>query len=508
MMHRRTLVTLLALLMLASSGLLIQPVRGQTNLLTNPGFEDPYTPFQGDTTRMVANGWSAWHVPQREGDEGFRNLKPEYQPASASNPDRILGGSNAQEYFSFFATHTGGVYQQVSVPTGSEVEFSVFAYVWSTSGTDVDVSEEPGRVQVQVGVDLNGGTDGESERIVWSLPLEFYDDYQQVSVRVPDATSRITVFVRTMFDLPQKNNNVYLDNASLTVVGTVPPTSTATARPSSTPRPSATALPSATPISVVTSTPLPSATPPGAPTNTLLPGLATPTQEQDATDEPFATATPTLAPTSVDFPYQFVYVVVAGDTVGGIALRFNSSTPAIIAANGLNSDGLIFVDQELIIPVREQPTPTITPTYSPTELGIIPTNTPVGMAPTPVPAPTTAPVGNTVTYTVQRGDTLNRIATTYGTTAAAIAQRNGILNPNLILVGQQLVIPVVGQPQPAPTPTPQPQPQPGATTHVVQPGENLYRISLRYGIPVNTLARINGIFNVNRIYVGQVIRLR
>jgi hypothetical protein len=173
MTNRRKLIAIITVLVLATGWTLSQPVQAspaaQTNLLTNPGFEDPYVPFQGDTTRMVANGWSAWHVPQRAGDEGFRNLKPEYQPASASNPARIRNGSNAQEYFSFFATHTGGLYQQVEVPAGSTVDFSAHIYAWSTRFDNLDQSEDPGRVQVQVGIDPNGGTDGESERIIWSL---------------------------------------------------------------------------------------------------------------------------------------------------------------------------------------------------------------------------------------------------------------------------------------------------------------------------------------------------
>jgi LysM repeat protein len=41
------------------------------------------------------------------------------------------------------------------------------------------------------------------------------------------------------------------------------------------------------------------------------------------------------------------------------------------------------------------------------------------------------------------------------------------------------------------------------TIHVVQRGENLFRIALRYGVTVNALASANGLSNVGRIYVGQ-----
>ncbi|HLA44321.1 MAG TPA: LysM domain-containing protein, partial [Aggregatilineales bacterium] len=34
-----------------------------------------------------------------------------------------------------------------------------------------------------------------------------------------------------------------------------------------------------------------------------------------------------------------------------------------------------------------------------------------------------------------------------------------------------------------------------AATHVVQPGENLYRIALRYGVSVQAIAQANGIAN-------------
>jgi LysM repeat protein len=47
----------------------------------------------------------------------------------------------------------------------------------------------------------------------------------------------------------------------------------------------------------------------------------------------------------------------------------------------------------------------------------------------------------------------------------------------------------------------------GETIHVVQPGDNLFRIGLRYGFTAQELAAYNGIPNVNLIYVGQEIRI-
>lgn len=50
------------------------------------------------------------------------------------------------------------------------------------------------------------------------------------------------------------------------------------------------------------------------------------------------------------------------------------------------------------------------------------------------------PAGETV-YTVVKGDTLSAVAKRYGTTAAKLAEYNGIANPNLITVGQKIKIP-------------------------------------------------------------------
>jgi LysM repeat protein len=98
---------------------------------------------------------------------------------------------------------------------------------------------------------------------------------------------------------------------------------------------------------------------------------------------------------------------------------------------------------------------------------------------------------------VQPGDNLFRIALRYGTTVEAIAEANGIANPQLIYVGQQLTIPSAGGQQPSP----------GGTTYVVQPGDNLFRIALRYNMSYRRLAEYNGIANPSNIYVGQVIRI-
>ncbi len=62
--------------------------------------------------------------------------------------------------------------------------------------------------------------------------------------------------------------------------------------------------------------------------------------------------------------------------------------------------------------------------------------------------------GGPVVHTVQSGDTLNRISEQYDVSVDDIMAANGLTDPNIISVGQQLTIPVGGLPTPTiPAPT-------------------------------------------------------
>ncbi len=154
--------------------------------------------------------------------------------------------------------------------------------------------------------------------------------------------------------------------------------------------------------------------------------------------------------------------------------------------------------------VPPQPTPTMS-TAVPTPVQPTPTSPPP--APpgeseeeTPAPAePTPVPPGGPVVHVVQPGENLFRIAMRYNTTVEAIAQENGITNPRLIRVGQALHIPS-GEGASGGETT-------GDIIHVVQPGENLFRIALKYNYDYFYLARYNGISNPSLVYPGQKIRI-
>jgi LysM repeat protein len=192
----------------------------------------------------------------------------------------------------------------------------------------------------------------------------------------------------------------------------------------------------------------------------------TPTATTPPGPTPTSTPVPGPTPTPVPSGPTCTYTVRPGDTLFSIALRFGTTVQAIAAQNGLANPNFIFVGQKLVIPNCTTPPP---------------------------PPP---PSGQCVTYVVRRGDTLIGIAARYGTTSSAIAARNGILNPNFIFVGQRLIVcrggvvpPVVGK------------------VYIVQRGDTLFRIALRFGTTVQAIAAANGLYNPNLIFVGQRLRI-
>ena len=168
---------------------------------------------------------------------------------------------------------------------------------------------------------------------------------------------------------------------------------------------------------------------------------------------PTGTTPPTSPPSTPGG--TVVYVVQPGDYLAKIARQFNTTVSAILAVNNIPNPNLIYPGQQLIIPVGG--------TVPPPATSVPPaTSAPA----TSVPA-TTPPTGQTI-HVVQYGETLSSIARRYGTTTTAIAQANGIVNPNLIFVGQRLVIPTGGTVPPPATSVPgpgptAPPPNPGTT---------------------------------------------
>jgi len=109
-------------------------------------------------------------------------------------------------------------------------------------------------------------------------------------------------------------------------------------------------------------------------------------------------------------------------------------------------------------------------------------------------------------HVVHQGDSLAAIAQAYSVSIAELAQDNGIADPNIIYVGQRLVIPgaIVAAERAAADPNRLPA---SNGYYTVQRGDALAAIAKKYGMGVNDVLRLNGLTNANLIWVGQKLRV-
>ena len=103
--------------------------------------------------------------------------------------------------------------------------------------------------------------------------------------------------------------------------------------------------------------------------------------------------------TVAEQPSTTTHIVQYGETLSSIATQYGTTYQALASLNGLSNPNMIYAGQ--VLKVNEK-------------------------------------VSTTRTYTVRSGDNLSSIASRLGTTYQALAQRNGLSNPNLIYPGQTL----------------------------------------------------------------------
>ncbi|PLS02309.1 glycoside hydrolase family 18 protein [Neobacillus cucumis] len=94
-------------------------------------------------------------------------------------------------------------------------------------------------------------------------------------------------------------------------------------------------------------------------------------------------------------------------------------------------------------------------------------------------------------HVVKSGESLTTIARTYHSTVQDIVEANDLPNPNNLVIGQSIVIPIIGR------------------FYFVQPGDSLYSIAREFGVTPQQLASVNRI-NMNqplnvgfRLYIPQ-----
>ena len=136
------------------------------------------------------------------------------------------------------------------------------------------------------------------------------------------------------------------------------------------------------------------------------------------------------------------YRIQSGDTLYGLAQKFNTSVAAILQVNSNLNPMQLQIGQSICLPSSVQPTPT---------------------------PPTTCPA-NSTSYTLQAGDTLYLLAQRFNTSVNAILNLNPGLNPNILRVGQTICLP-----SQAPPACP-----PGGNRYTIQAGDTLSAIARHF----------------------------
>lgn len=238
----------------------------QTNLLTNPGFEQPFT-------SGAASGWARWHR-----DTGKLGCETPYavQPtwAQEANTALIRDGATSQHIGNTWDTWHAGVMQTVNVTAGTRYRFTFWSIGRASQEQFPAPSDTSVGLGVRAGIDPNGSGLWSDADIVWGASGSPHDsgnqaNWLQFTVEATAAASQITVFVSadvSPFPCRAKHYDMWFDAAQLIEIAPPP-----------------------------TNTPLPPPPPPPA-TNTPRPPTATATPAETPTNTPEPTAIPTNTP--------------------------------------------------------------------------------------------------------------------------------------------------------------------------------------------------------------------
>lgn len=169
----------------------------------------------------------------------------------------------------------------------------------------------------------------------------------------------------------------------------------------------------------------------------------------------------------IDVPYSEVeqedvntYTIQAGDTIYGIARRYNVEPRTLLEINNLNQNTILKIGQTIIIPNANQMNNQI---------------------------PDKAPQNNDSVYIVQSGDSLYAIGRKFNITPDEIMKLNN-LNTTLLHVGQQLKI--------------KNDTEENFTTYTVTQGDTLYKLAVDNNTSVNKIKKINNLYN-DMLVIGQ-----
>jgi LysM repeat protein len=262
-------------------------------------------------------GWGVWFIPRRETDQPGINFQPNYTQIDTAN--RVKSGK-AQRIYTENATHTGGIFRIVNdVKVGAKLRFSVWGQAWSTND-ESPISARPSTdIRLKIGIDPMGGNDGQASplngQVVWSEEKDAKDAYTQFSVETVAKSQTVFVYLYATMKDPVRHNEIFWDDAVLEYTAPAPePTISVTVQ-----------------------------------TGDFVTGTAMAASELVTPTESAPAATPLPQASSA-----VTYTVVSGDTLFGIALKFDKSVEELRRLNAMKDD-VLSIGQVLVITAAVQP---------------------------------------------------------------------------------------------------------------------------------------------------------
>jgi LysM repeat protein len=156
------------------------------------------------------------------------------------------------------------------------------------------------------------------------------------------------------------------------------------------------------------------------------------------------------------------HTVVAGDTLSGIAKKYELKLDDLVKWNKIQDPALIRVGQQIELSGHEAPAP-----------------------PPPPPAPAPDPAGEA--YKVAPGDTFSEIGQKYGVDYKLIMKVNGYEDPTKLPAGATITIPY--------------------RTHVVKAGDTFSEIGQKFGVPYQSVMKLNGYEDPTKLPIGVTLSI-
>ena len=207
----------------------------------------------------------------------------------------------------------------------------------------------------------------------------------------------------------------------------------------------------------------------GRPSNS--PATTASTPRDDVPDDA-AAALAVVAPIILSQPREdgaIVHTVGSGQSLWAIAARYEVEIADILLFNNLSEDSTIQPGDELTIRLAE------------------------GQAPPPTPTPPAS-------HIVKKGDTPWTIAAWYSISLDELMLYNGLDDNDVLQPGDEVRVRLLPGELPPPTATP-------PTTHIIQKGETLWDVALRYGLSLDELLQYNNLSQDVLLTIGMELRI-